>query len=209
MVMKSLEEAYAPIGVVKWTILLLGIGAVLVALLSMLITARTLLNPAEQIELGVNEVINGNADYTFKEVGDDFEGLANALNVMIARLTGRPEPGDDAFDLERSASSSQVSLDEPAPVSTAAMGGAAALADAGTSALAREPEADYYRRLYREFIKARSDAKENVEGVTLESFTAKLRASEASLKTKHACRMVRFKVVTKDGQVTLKPVPIA
>ena len=25
----------------------------------------------------------------------DFDGLANALNVMMSRLTGRPEPGEE------------------------------------------------------------------------------------------------------------------
>lgn len=202
MVLKSLDAAYEPLSIVQWTIILLGAGAILVAILAMLMAARTLLNPAEQIELGVAEIINGNVDYTFKPAGEDFDGLANSLNVMLARLLGRPEPGDDDFDEERATVSSQVLLDDEStqPVATAAMGGDAALAS--------EPEADYYKRLYGEFMEARNSAGEKTEGVTFESFVAKLRISEANLKKKYSCRIVRFRVTTKDGQVTLKPVPM-
>ena len=45
---------------------------------------------------GVAEVINGNRDYMFESPSQDFEGLANGLNVMLARLLGRPET-DFAF----------------------------------------------------------------------------------------------------------------
>src|SRR5262245_18247547 len=95
MAMMSLRSALAPICAVKVTILLLGAGALLIAILAMLITARLILNRAEEIELGVNEIINGNIDYTFQPVGADFDGLANGLNVMLARLLGRPEPGEE------------------------------------------------------------------------------------------------------------------
>src|SRR5262249_37022824 len=95
VVLASLSEAQDAIATVKWTILILGIGALVVALLAMIITSRTILHPAEDIELGVNEVINGNVDYLFKPAGKDFDGLANALNVMLARLLGRPEPSED------------------------------------------------------------------------------------------------------------------
>jgi hypothetical protein len=35
-----------------------------------------------------------------------------------------------------------------------------------------------------------------------------VRQNEATLRSKYQSRAVRFKVVTKDGKVTLKPVPI-
>jgi hypothetical protein len=201
MVMMSLGKAMEPIGTVKVTIVLLGLGALLVALLAMLITARLLLNPAEEIELGVTEIINGNVDYTFKPAGADFDGLANALNVMLARLTGRPEPGDEPLDEDRPSTSSMVLED----AEKAAQGGSA---DPEAMALAQEPEPDYYKRIFGEYLAQRKDAGEKTEGVTFEGFVAKLRLSEANLKKKHGCRAVRFRIATKDGQVTLKPVPI-
>jgi hypothetical protein len=208
LVMMSLEKALAPLAVVKTTILLLGVGAILVAILAMLITARLILNPAEEIELGVTEIINGNLDYTFKPAGADFDGLANALNVMVARLTGRPEPGDDELGEERAPLSSQVLLDDADAPATAAQGGRATAADPETVALAQEPEAEYYKRLFSEYIAARKAAGEKSDGVSFEGFVAKLRISEGNLKKKYGCKAVRFRVATKDGQVTLKPVPI-
>jgi hypothetical protein len=35
-----------------------------------------------------------------------------------------------------------------------------------------------------------------------------LKVNEGKLKAQYNCRAVRFRVVTKDGKVTLKPVPI-
>jgi hypothetical protein len=45
--------------------------------------------------------------------------------------------------------------------------------------------------------------------MTAAAFVAKLRQNEATLRGKYSCRMVRFKVVVKNNQTTLKPVPIA
>jgi hypothetical protein len=205
LVLMSLSDVMAPVSSVKLTILLLGLGALVIAILAMLFTARVILTPAEEIELGVTEIINGNIDYTFKPAGADFDGLANALNVMLARILGRPEPGEEEYDEDGNVAtgSSKVMLDEaaaPTPASSAP--------DAETLALANEPEADYYRRIFNEYIAARRGVGENVDGVTYEGFVAKLRLNEGTLKKKYSCRAVRFRVQSKDGQVTLKPVPI-
>ncbi len=80
--------------------------------------------------------------------------------------------------------------------------------DSEVVALAQEPEPDYYKRLYNEYLQAREQAGENVEGVTFDSFVTKLRVNEAGLKKKYQCSAVRFRVIFKDGKVTLKPVPI-
>ena len=146
-------------------------------------------------------------DLITTHVNADFDGLANALNVMLARLLGRPEPGDETFDDDGNlASAGKVLLDNDTGA-VAALGGQIAT-DAETLALAKEPEADYYARLFREYVDARTKAGEKVDGVSFESFCAKLRLNEANLKKKYNCKGVRFRVQAKDGQVTLKPVPI-
>ena len=98
-------------------------------------------------------------------------------------------------------SAAKVLLDEE-------VGGSAAAADPAVVALAQEPESDYYRRIYNEYLEARKGVGESIDGVTFESFSAKLRLNEANLKKKYNCRAVRFRVQTKNNQVTLKPVPI-
>lgn len=204
VVLVSLTQALAPIGTAKLAILLLGVGALLIAILAMFVTARLILHPAEEIELGVTEIINGNIDYTFKPVGADFDGLANALNVMLARLLGRPEPGDETYDENGNVQTTKVLLDDDGMPS----GAANVATSPEVLALAQEPEGEYYARVYREYLEGRKQTGEGIDGVTFDSFTAKLRISEANLKKKYACKSVRFRVATKNGQITLKPVPI-
>ena len=207
MVLMSVTRALEPTGSVKLTILLLGAGALVIAILAMLVTARLILGPAEEIELGVTDIINGNIDYTFKPAGADFDGLANALNVMLARLLGRPEPGEEEMDENGNYATpaTTVLLDEEG-AGAAAMGSGTPSPE--TLALAHEPEADYYRRIFGDYLEARKGAGEDVSGVHFEGFVAKLRLNEANLRKKYNCKAVRFRVQTKGGQVTLKPVPI-
>ena len=200
MVAMSVSESLAPIATVKMSILLVGVGVLIVALLGMFLTAKRLLGPLDEIEVGINEIINGNIDRTFRPVGSDLDGLANALNVMLARLLGRPEPGEEEYD-------DDGNIIHPGALAFDA--DSMSPGDQEALQLAQEPEEQYYRRLHDEYIAARQKSGETIEGVSYESFVAKLRLNEANLKTKYESRAVRFKVVTRDGKVTLKPVPIA
>ncbi len=92
----SLTEARSSISAVETLLLVLGLIGMLGALLAGAITARRFIDPLDKIESGVAEVINGNRDYVFESPSPEFEGLANGLNVMLARLLGRPDPTDDA-----------------------------------------------------------------------------------------------------------------
>lgn len=199
MVMMSLSDATAPLGMVKLAILLIGVGAIIVALLAIQITAKSILVPLGEIEMGIAEIINGQTERTFRPVGTDLDGLANSLNVMLARLLGRPEPGEEEFDEQGNIVGAQK------PIADADM----SAADAATMKLAREPEDAYLSRLFSEFVEAKKQAGDDTANLALESFAKNLKQSEADLKKKYACSAVRFKVVTKDGKVTLKPVPIA
>lgn len=200
LVAMSVSEALAPLATVKMSILLVGVGVMIIALLAIFVTAKRILGPLDEIEVGINEIINGNIDRTFRPVGSDLDGLANALNVMLARLLGRPEPGEEEYDDEGN-------IVQPGALAFDSEG--MSPRDQEAIQLASEPEEPYYRRLYSEYVQARKDTGESIEGVSYESFIAKLRLSEANLKTKYESRAVRFKIVTKDGKVTLKPVPIA
>jgi hypothetical protein len=187
---------------VKLFIALLGGGALAIALLGLYLSHRRLLAQVDQIEQGVTDIINGNVDRTFRPVGLELDGLANGLNVMLARLLGRPEPGEEEFDEEGNPIiQGRVEFDEgdgsaapPAP-------------DPELAALAQESEPDYYKRVYTEYLAARRAAGSPDE-VSFENFIAKLKVNEGKLKAQYQCRAVRFRVVMKDGKVTLKPVPI-
>ncbi len=181
-------------------ILVLGGVALLLAMGAMWLSSRRILDQVDEIEVGVTEIINGNLERTFRPVGDDLDGLANGLNVMLARLLGRPEPGEEELDDDGNPIvPGRVEFDDDAQ--------AAPAADPDLAALAREPEPDYYKRVYTEYLDARR-ASGTPDEVSFEGFIAKLRVNEGKLKAMHQCKAVRFRVVTKDGKVTLKPVPI-
>jgi hypothetical protein len=184
---------------VKLFILLLGAGALAIAVVGLYLSNRRLLAQVDQIELGVTDIINGNVDRTFRPVGQELDGLANGLNVMLARLLGRPEPGEEEVD------------DDGNPILQGRVefedGDAAPAADPELAALAQESEPDYYKRVYTEYLAARR-ATGNPDEVSFENFIAKLKVNEGKLRAQYQCRAVRFRVVVNEGKVTLKPVPV-
>ena len=202
VVLASLTAARVGLGGVEFLVIVLGLIGMLVAVGAAVLTAMRFLQPLDRIESGVAEVINGNRDYSFDSPSKDFEGLANGLNVMLARLLGRPDPSDDELG----------SSDDG---NGAAWGGELSVADATgpqttpeVQALADEAEDAYLKRTFEEYVAARKQTNEGTEGLTLDGFATKLKQNEAALKKKHGARMVRFKVVVKNGQTTLKPFPI-
>jgi hypothetical protein len=184
-----------------------GVLAILVALGAAVMTAVRFIKPLDKIELGVAEIINGNIDYTFRPVGPDFEGLSNSLNVMMARLLGRDEPSEDAVEEESDEAqrwrSDQMQVEE---IAQAAAGDVSR--DPAVQALAQEPEATYFARVFGEYVAALKGQNQPTTGITVQAFTTKLRLIEGGLKQKWKCRGVRFRVVTHGDQVTLRPVPI-
>jgi hypothetical protein len=202
VVLASLTAARAGLGGVEFLVIVLGLIGMLVAVGAAVLTAMRFLQPLDRIETGVAEVINGNRDYSFDSPSKDFEGLANGLNVMLARLLGRPDPSDDDLgssdDGNGQAWGGELSVAEPT----------GAHATPEVQALAEEPEDAYIKRTFDEYIAARKQTNESNEGLTLDGFAQKLKQNEAALKKKHNARMVRFKVVIKNGQTTLKPYPI-
>jgi len=213
ILLQSLTQALKPVGTAGATVLIFGVLALLTAVGASVLTARRFLSPLDQVEGGVAEVINGNLDYEFTKASPDYEGLANALNVMLARLLGRPEPseeldGDQAADAARRWRADAMFVEDIDAGQVAAASAAGPVADQSALQLANEPVERYYKRTYDEFIAAKRRVGEKVDGVSFDSFRAKLSQNETALKGKYKCKMVRFRVVVQGSQVTLKPVPI-
>lgn len=192
----------ADVGNAGRAILVIGGVSLVLALAGMFFSTHRVLDQVDEIELAVTEIINGNLERTFRPVGEELDGLANGLNVMMARLLGRPEPGEEEFDDEGNPIiPGRVEFDEETEKTSSGS------VDPELAALAREPEPDYYKRVYTEYVEARR-ASGSPDEVSFEGFITKLRVNEGKLKGQHNCKAVRFRVVTKDGKVTLKPVPI-
>lgn len=201
MVLISLTEASSLVSTAGMAILLVGFIGIVFLLLGINLTTKRILHPIEEIEVGVNDIINGNLDRTFQPVGSDLDGLANALNVMLARLLGRPEPGEEEFDEDGNIIRSEAML--PARPGSAPLD----QKQADAEALAHEPMESYLKRVHAEFSAAQVAAGESAP-VDYDEFVKRLITNEASLKQKYGAREVRFKVVSENGKVSLKPVPI-
>ncbi len=186
-------------GTIKMFIILLGVGSLAISLLGLYLTHRRLVAQVDQIELGVTDIINGNVDRTFRPIGAELDGLANGLNVMLARLLGRPEPGEEEFDDDGNPIiPGRVDFEE---------GEERPAVDPDLANLAKESEPDYYKRVFTEYVAARKAAG-SPDDVSFENFIAKLKVNEGKLKAQYNCRTVRFRVVTNNNKVSLKPVPI-
>lgn len=64
---------------------------------------------------------------------------------------------------------------------------------------------EHYRLVYNEFVGSKVKLGEVVDNITFEGFSSKLRSSERELIHRHKCRAVRFQVMVKDRQVSLRP----
>jgi len=204
LILTELDRTAPEFGRAALLLLVLGVVAALLAFGAVFLATGRILHQVDEIELGVAEIINGNLERTFRPVGEDLDGLANGLNVMLARLLGRPEPGDEGYDDDGNPmQSSRVEFDEGEGEGGARPPGG----DPELAALAHEAEPDYYKRVFTEYTEARK-AIGSPDEVSFEGFIAKLRVNEGRLKAQFHCKAVRFRVVTKDGKVSLKPVPI-
>jgi hypothetical protein len=204
VVLASVSDGMANVHAAGTKVLWLGILAIVITIVASVLTARRFIAPLDQIELGVAEVINGNIDYTFEPVGQDFEGLSNSLNVMLARLLGREEPNEEAVEEEEDGGKQKWKAE--AMVITETDGSAPA---ATVEALAEEGEAAYYPRLYAEYLASLNRLGQATEGISVLAFMAKLSLTEAGLREKWECKVVRFLLAAQGNQITFRPVKIA
>jgi len=75
-------------------------------------------------------------------------------------------------------------------------------------ALHDEGADSYYKRLFQEYVDARQENGEPTANIKFEKFREKLLRNEAAIRKKLNCGMVRFRVQTKAGKVSLKPIPL-
>ena len=95
LVLTSLTEALAPVNKFK----VVGVIATVLALISIfivIVAVRMFLKPADEISRGVQEVIAGNKNFMWPvEKKSYFSDLAHSLNIMSARLQGKPDPDSE------------------------------------------------------------------------------------------------------------------
>ncbi|MCB9617242.1 MAG: hypothetical protein H6722_32830 [Sandaracinus sp.] len=204
-------EAMAPAASAKIILILMAVGVLLVLVYGFLV-GTSLLKPLEAIEEGVLTIINGRTDVRIDVESQEFGGLAYRINQLVNMFTGTEETDEEGRSVGMSGNFAAV--DESggpgsgtSPAAPAAGGGDEADAELAAK-LAAEPEADYHARVYREYVAAKQAAGEDVSNIPEDRFIQRLQKNAESLVAKNKCRMVRFEVVVKGDQVTLRPVII-
>ncbi len=204
--------------VVNVILILTVLGAVLVILYGFVI-GGTIMGPIEEIEEGVLAVINGKTDLRLEIESPELGGLAFRINQLLNVLTGTEEQTVDEQGRVSLAPSSKdwgdAAFGDAAPSAAGRSTGAAGanpdepIDDAALGAqLGAEDQAAYERRVYAEYAAAKQALGENVSNIPQDRFHQRLNGRASALAEKHGCRLVRFQVETRNGQVVLRPVLI-
>lgn len=210
---------------------LLGLAGLLLSFALIMLFFRQFLAPFEEIDQGVVEIINGNLDRWFEgPAKHPAAGLSQNLNVMVCHLSGRPLPEEEdevghtktphaetwaedrMFIEEISASEFETRPVDSAQASSSLGVSADANSQSGLAPdilrLIRETEDSYRKRLFRDYTEALRAAGEPLQGITFEKFYGTIQANAELLREKYGVTRVRFLVQTRDGKVSLKPIPI-
>jgi hypothetical protein len=205
-------ERAAAANIVGLLALVAGLGVFIYSFL----IGTSLLQPLEAIEEGVLKVINGRTDFRIDIEDGEFGGLAYRINQLINMLTGVEESDEEGhttssgtWGAQADGAGAAAAAAAAAPAQQQVAGESADGGDANLAAqLAAEPAAQYYQRVFNEYIAAKQAAGEDVSNIGADRFIERLKGQEASMAQKKGCRMVRFQVQSADGQVSLKPVLI-
>ncbi len=164
--------------------------------------------------------------------GDPFAGNAGGqkINLPAEPSFAFPAPAD----APRSAKGFGPSLVEPTAAMTALFASPPAAAPSGPAAgeapvrqaprpsatatsmfqaatppaAAEESDEEHWRAVHAEFLRARAQCGEPVDGLSFERFRPKLEKNKQQLVERHGCRTVRFSVYVKEGKAALRATPV-
>lgn len=213
VVLTNMTAELGTVQKIKTSIFVVGPIILIVLLGAVLIVIRSFVKAFEDIDQGIQEVIAGNKDYVFEVSGNHAfqEEMAQSLNLMSAFLQGKRMPDEEDDEVSSSGWGNQFEVEA---VSQTGMMRATTgpqvtgVPMKGGSPATSEPLEAYQRRIFDEYVAARSNLGLGVDDLTFDKFAAKLMDNTEALKRKHEAKDVRFSVVVRDGKVVLKPQPI-
>lgn len=205
VVLGSVHAAQAPFAYGQTLILILGLVLALLILATNVLLRRSFILPLSELERGVADIVAGNMEYTFGVPSRETEGLAYSLNVLMAQLLGRPEPGEE--DEEEGGEGSggpQITFSlGPLPDRAYRPG------DSQLIPRLDEDRATYMQRIFGEYVQAMQSIGEDTTGFEISTFQKKLEVNERMICTRLKCSEVRFSVVTGEEEIVLQPYPVA
>jgi hypothetical protein len=156
------------------------------------------MRPISTLEEGLLAVLNGQTDRRIELEHAELGGLAFRINQLLNQFMGIEE---DTTDDEGRVSRA------PNAASFASMEVSEQVDPATAAALAQEPAAQYYARIYREYIGAKRALGEPVDHVTEQAFVSRVQSMEQEAAQKQG-RPVRFQIQTRGNEVVFQPVAL-
>lgn len=205
VVLGSVKSAQAPFGYARVIVLVLGLVLVLLILATNVLLRRSFILPLSELERGVADIVAGNMELTFGVPSRETEGIAYSLNVLMAQLLGRPEPGDEEEEEGGEGTGGPQMTFSLGPLPDRAY-------RPGDSQLIPRLDEDretYLQRIFGEYVQAMQSIGEETTGFELAAFKKKLDVNERMICTRLKCSEVRFSVVPGDEEIVLQPYPVA
>lgn len=179
---------------------MIALGIVLVSIAGVLL-GNYISKPIEELEEGLLQILNGRTDLRFELEHAVLGGLVFRINTLLNQLMGVQE--DDTDDEGRpslapsaKAFGGALEVDEKSSAGTEQV-------DANVAAaLAAEPAASYYRRIFQEYIQAKRSIGDPVDHITETSFVERIQQREQEM-TSRTGRAVRYQVQLRGKEVVL------
>jgi methyl-accepting chemotaxis protein len=185
----------------------LAIGLVLVILGGVLL-GNYVTRPINMLEEGLLTILNGQTDKRFELDHAELGGLAFRIDQLLNQLMGVEEDTSDAEGRVSQHSVNPNAFTDALEVDDKKMGSPTGAVDPATvQHLAAEPPAQYYARLYREYIAAKKAIGEATDHIAEQAFSARIQAMEQEAAQKYG-RPVRYQVQARAKEVVLLAVPL-
>jgi hypothetical protein len=165
--------------------------------------------PINMLEEGLLAILNGQSDKRFELDHGELGGLAFRIDQLLNQLMGVEEDTTDA-EGRVSGSPNAANFTEALSVDDRRMQqqpGEGTLDPEAVARLASEPPAQYYARIYREYISAKRLIGDATEHITEQAFATRIQAMESDAANKYG-RPVRYQVQTRNKEVVLLAVPL-
>jgi hypothetical protein len=168
--------------------------------------------PIQTLEEGLLMILNGQSDKRFELDHPDLGGLAFRIDQLLNQLMGVEEDTTDEDGRVSMAPSSSVqSFTDAMSVDDKRMAGDHApegtMDPAVVAQLAKEPAAQYYARLYKEYIAAKKTLGESTDHITEQAFATRIQGMEKEASAKYG-KPVRYQVKASGKEVVLLAIPL-
>jgi hypothetical protein len=163
--------------------------------------------PIDMLEEGLLAILNGQTDRRFELDHAELGGLAFRIDQLLNKLMGVEEDTTDAEGRVSVPSRPFTDALEVDPRRMHQSPGEGTLDPEAIRRLAAEPPAQYYGRLYREYVAAKKAIGESADHVSEQAFAARMQSMEVDAAQKYG-RPVRYQVQARGHEVVLVAVPL-